>query len=160
MQDMIVPFGRYKGKPLSEMLKDRAYLGYQLQDSAVRQMYPEFFSVLKSCVGQGGLCADRKAGRTPSDRVIRSYRRRGSFEDLTRFVVDLRFMPVGRSTFNRTSSRFPRRWAISFVSIGGIWASCGAAGGFSPTFSPKCDPTRTRKKSGKWKVESGKWKVC
>jgi hypothetical protein len=45
---MIVPFGRYKGKPIEQMLTDKAYALKQLQSEAVCLLYPEFVAVLQS----------------------------------------------------------------------------------------------------------------
>jgi hypothetical protein len=43
-----VPFGRYKGKPIEQMLTDKAYALKQLQSEAVCLLYPEFVAVLQS----------------------------------------------------------------------------------------------------------------
>jgi hypothetical protein len=45
---MDVPFGRYKGKPIEQMLTDKAYALKQLQSEAVCLLYPEFVAALQS----------------------------------------------------------------------------------------------------------------
>jgi hypothetical protein len=44
----LVPFGRYKGKPIEQMLTDKAYALKQLQSEAVCLLYPELVAVLQS----------------------------------------------------------------------------------------------------------------
>ena len=48
---MIVPFGRYKGKPLKEMLADTAYVQQLLVSEAICQKYPEWVSALRAEMG-------------------------------------------------------------------------------------------------------------
>lgn len=47
----IVPFGRYKGKPVAEMLADTAYVQQLLLSEAICQKYPEWVSALRAEMG-------------------------------------------------------------------------------------------------------------
>ncbi len=51
---MIVPFGRYKGKPIEEMLADKEYVKRQIESDSVRRLYPEVVAVLRTPMGLMG----------------------------------------------------------------------------------------------------------
>ena len=48
---IIVPYGRYKGKPIEEMLADKVYVTLQVASGAVKILYPEFVSMLQARLG-------------------------------------------------------------------------------------------------------------
>ena len=48
---MRVPFGRYKGKPIEEVLADKQYLHFVTLSDFVQRLYPEFVSMLQARLG-------------------------------------------------------------------------------------------------------------